>query len=69
MHSKQMDRLHRGLENPEKILLQIGLNTGMTFVDIGCGYGFFSIPAAEIVGPSGKVICIDIGMQKSILTS
>ena len=63
MHSKQMDRLHRGLENPEKILLQIGLNTGMTFVDIGCGYGFFSIPAAEIVGPSGKVICIDINSK------
>jgi len=28
-------------------------------VDIGCGTGFFSIPAAGIVGPTGKVTAID----------
>ena len=63
MHSKQTDRLRRIWENPGKILLQIGLNTGMTFVDVGCGSGFFSIPAAEIVGPSGKVISIDVNSK------
>lgn len=32
----------------------------MTFIDVGCGYGFFSIPAAKIVGASGRVLGIDI---------
>ena len=63
MYSKQMDRLRRIWENPEQILLHIGLNTGMTFVDVGYGSGFFSIPAAEIVGPSGKVISVDINSK------
>jgi len=38
----------------------IGLKQGMTFIDVGCGYGFFSIPAAKIVGTSGRVLGIDI---------
>lgn len=29
-------------------------------MDIGCGYGFFTIPAAQIVGKSGKVYAVDI---------
>jgi ubiquinone/menaquinone biosynthesis C-methylase UbiE len=32
----------------------------MVFMDIGCGYGFFTIPAAEIVGEQGKVYAVDI---------
>jgi len=36
------------------------LKPSMTFIDVGCGHGFFSIPAAEIVGTSGRVIGIDI---------
>ena len=50
----------REWQNPEKILKQIGVKEGHTFVDVGCGKGFFSMPAARIVGPSGKVIGIDI---------
>jgi ubiquinone/menaquinone biosynthesis C-methylase UbiE len=47
-------------QNPEVILNEIGLKPGMTFVDIGCGQGFFTIPAAKIVGNSGKVYASDI---------
>ena len=36
-----------------------GLNSGMTFVDIGCGDGFFSILAAKKVGAKGKVYAVD----------
>jgi ubiquinone/menaquinone biosynthesis C-methylase UbiE len=32
----------------------------MTFMDIGCGYGFFTIPAATIVGETGKVYGVDV---------
>ena len=46
--------------NPEKLLSDIGLVPGMTFVDVGSSDGYFSIPAARIVGPTGKVIAIDI---------
>jgi ubiquinone/menaquinone biosynthesis C-methylase UbiE len=50
----------RQWQNPEAILKEIGLQPGMTFADIGCGQGFFSIPAAKTVGNSGKVYCVDI---------
>ena len=29
-------------------------------MDIGCGYGFFTIPAAQIVGNQGKVYGVDV---------
>ncbi|MBW2544100.1 MAG: class I SAM-dependent methyltransferase [Deltaproteobacteria bacterium] len=32
----------------------------MTVLDIGCAMGFFSLSAAKMVGPNGKVICMDI---------
>ena len=50
----------RKWQNPEEIMQRIGLREGMTFVDMGCGEGFFTIVAARIVGASGKVIGIDI---------
>jgi len=50
----------RKWQNPENVLTAIGLKSGMTFADIGCGQGFFTIPAAKIVGESGKVYASDI---------
>jgi ubiquinone/menaquinone biosynthesis C-methylase UbiE len=50
----------RKWQNPENVLAEIGLKTGMTFADIGCGQGFFTIPAARIVGASGIVYASDI---------
>jgi len=41
------------------------LREGLTFVDIGCGEGFFAIVAARMIGASGKVIGVDIN-EKSI---
>ncbi len=46
-------------QNPEKILAEIGLKQGDTFMDIGCGDGFFAVPAARIVGESGRVYGLD----------
>jgi ubiquinone/menaquinone biosynthesis C-methylase UbiE len=50
----------RKWQTPEDILSEIGLHPGMTFADIGCGQGFFTVPAAKIVGDSGKVYASDI---------
>ena len=50
----------RKWQNPENVLAEIGLKPGMTFADIGCGQGFFTIPAAKIVGDNGKVYASDI---------
>jgi ubiquinone/menaquinone biosynthesis C-methylase UbiE len=46
--------------NPDTILADIGLKRGQTFVDVGCGQGFFAIPAAKIVGRTGKVYALDL---------
>ncbi len=44
----------------EEILATIGIKEGDTLIDFGCGIGYFSIPAAKLVGEQGKVIAIDI---------
>ncbi len=54
------DPERRKWQDPEKILTQIGLKPGMVFVDLGCGEGYFALPAARMVGPKGKVIAVDI---------
>ena len=45
---------------PKRALETFGLRRGMKFLDLGCGYGTFSIPAARIVGKSGVVYSLDI---------
>jgi len=45
---------------PEKLLRELGLGEGMTLADIGCGPGFFTIPAGQIVGSGGLVLAADI---------
>jgi ubiquinone/menaquinone biosynthesis C-methylase UbiE len=49
----------RKWQNPEEILNTIGLKPESTFMDIGCGDGFFTLPAAHIIGPEGRVYGLD----------
>jgi ubiquinone/menaquinone biosynthesis C-methylase UbiE len=49
----------RQWQDPEAILKKIGLAPGYTFMDIGCGSGFFTLPAARITGTKGKVYGLD----------
>jgi SAM-dependent methyltransferase len=37
---------------PEETLQQLGLRKGMSVLDLGCGYGHFTIPAARLVNPA-----------------
>lgn len=56
------------LDNPKrremlpvnKVLYEIGLKPEDKFADIGCGIGYFSIPAAEIIGSEGRVYALDV---------
>lgn len=51
--------LRRFLQSPEKIIGPY-IEPGMTVLDAGCAMGFFSIPAARMVGSEGRVICVDL---------
>jgi ubiquinone/menaquinone biosynthesis C-methylase UbiE len=53
------DPERRQWQDPEKILTSIGLAPGRVFIDVGCGDGYFAIPAARRVGPQGKVYAVD----------
>ena len=60
MYRPAIDHERRKWQNPEAILADIGLKPGFTFVDIGCGGGFFTLPAARMVGRRGKVYGLDV---------
>jgi ubiquinone/menaquinone biosynthesis C-methylase UbiE len=47
-------------ENPEEMLEQLDVKPGMTVCDMGCGDGYYTIELAKRVGPTGKVIAVDI---------
>ncbi len=51
--------LRKLLHNPEAILTPY-VRPGSTVIDVGAGMGYFSIPLARLVGPSGHVTAIDI---------
>ena len=44
----------------DSLLIHAGLKKSDHVLEVGCGPGFFTIPAAEIVGEEGKVYAIDI---------
>lgn len=57
------DRERRKWQNPERTLAEIGLKSASTFIDVGCGEGFFAIPAAKMVGDKGRVYALDVDEQ------
>lgn len=48
---------------PFKTLKYMCLAEDDIMVDIGCGTGYFTLPASQITGPAGKVIGIDISEE------
>lgn len=51
--------LRRWIHDPVRILSP-HVAVGMTVVDIGCGMGYFTLGMANLVGPGGKVIAVDL---------
>ena len=46
-------------ENPQTILAP-HIREGMTVLDVGPGMGYFTLPAARMVGQSGRVVAVDL---------
>ena len=60
---KMMSFIHETLyglfRDPNKALQPAGLEAGQRVLEVGCGPGFFTIPASRIVGEGGSVVAID----------
>lgn len=50
----------RKFSNPQKILKAAGLKPEQQVLEVGCGPGFYTIPAAKIVTTSGTIYALDI---------
>jgi ubiquinone/menaquinone biosynthesis C-methylase UbiE len=50
-------------ENPQEMLTQLELHDGMVVCDLGSGDGYHTLQMAPKVGPTGKVIAVDIQPQ------
>jgi ubiquinone/menaquinone biosynthesis C-methylase UbiE len=70
--ASRYDRMHFGIirivhetlygifVNPYRLLTEAGLERGQQVLEVGCGPGFFTIPAAKIAGETGYVYALDI---------
>ena len=47
-------------KDPYRLLKAAGLKPGQKVLEVGCGPGFFTIPAANIVGDEGLVYAVDV---------
>ncbi|MCK4939876.1 MAG: class I SAM-dependent methyltransferase [Rhodospirillaceae bacterium] len=52
-------QLRRWLMPPRKTLQGADVKPGQTVLEVGCGTGFFTLPAAEMIGESGRLIAMD----------
>ena len=64
VHFKMMSFVHETLyslfRDPYQVLNAAGLKPGQEVLEVGCGPGFFTIPAARMVGEKGSVHTMDI---------
>ena len=47
-------------KNPYKLLEAAGLKPGQKVLEVGCGPGFFTIPAAKLVRKEGFIYAVDV---------
>jgi ubiquinone/menaquinone biosynthesis C-methylase UbiE len=58
-----MDNYIRRLISPPKKKILRFLHPGTVVADLGCGPGYFTIPMAEITGPTGRVYAVDSDLK------
>ena len=49
-----------GLIDTTKFFQELDLKKGTTFLDVACGWGAYSLAAADIVGKDGQVYAVDL---------
>ena len=49
-----------GFIDTDKFFRELALKKGITFLDVACGRGFYSLAAADIVGNEGRVYAVDL---------
>jgi len=47
-------------ERPDLLIESFAVKPGQVIADIGAGTGYFALPLAELVGPTGKILAVDI---------
>ena len=52
-------RTRRWCFNPIKTLRGADIQPGQTVLEVGCGTGFFTIPAAQLIGDEGCLVAMD----------
>ncbi len=50
-------------QKPEEVMKALELKLGLRVADIGAGSGYFTIPVAKAVGPTGTVLAEDISQE------
>lgn len=64
MNFKMMSFIHETLyglfRDPYKALEAAGLESGQKVLEVGCGPGFFTVPAARVVGEEGSIMALDV---------
>ena len=46
--------------SPMKILRGADIQTGQTVLEVGCGTGFFTVFAAQLIGDQGRLVAMDV---------
>jgi len=49
-----------GLIDSAKFFLELNLKKGITFLDVACGRGAYSLAASDIIGKKGQVYAVDL---------
>ena len=49
-----------GLIDTAKFFRELDLKKGVTFLDVACGWGYYSLAAADLVGKEGQVYAVDL---------
>ena len=60
-HERRRLALQAAVLNPltDAFLRRAGISAGMNVLELGCGIGEVSLIAARLVGPHGKLHCLD----------
>lgn len=58
--SQSLSEEERIAEMKTRVVALLGLKSGDTAADVGCGDGFYTVPLARFLGPAGKVYAEDV---------